>query len=111
MKFERCEEQRYEFEDDCRNTGNIQRKTSERKIKESRRTRSPLYDWRVTLKLFRSTHRLHPTGRERQGVGVIGVKRRDGGRLKRDELKCSGSVKGEGGSELKSSLVSIIAAV
>lgn len=70
-----------------------------------------LYDWRVTLKLFRSTHRLHPTGREREGVGVIGVKRRDGGRLKRDELKCSGSVKAEGGPELKSSLVSIIAAV
>lgn len=30
-------------------------------------TRTPLYNWRLTLKLVRSTDRLHPAGREGEG--------------------------------------------
>lgn len=34
---------------------------------EDRRTGSPLYNWRSTLKLVRPTDRLHPAGTGREG--------------------------------------------
>lgn len=57
--------------------------------REEDRTGSPLYNWRLTLRLLRSTDRLHPAGAEREG-GMTGVQRSEGwiegamGRLKRE---------------------------